>query len=132
LQEPSAMVAATLLAAAPGELVLDLAAAPGGKATHLASLLAGPSPASPLSALRRGLDAPGLLVANDVHAGRARLLADNLARWGAVNVLVTQDEPERVAAAFGPVFDRVLIDAPCSGEGMIRRRDSLEWSKAIV
>jgi 16S rRNA C967 or C1407 C5-methylase (RsmB/RsmF family)/NOL1/NOP2/fmu family ribosome biogenesis protein len=132
LQEPSAMVAAALLAVAPGELVLDLAAAPGGKATHLASLLAGPPPASPLSALRRGLDAPGLLVANDVHAGRARLLVDNLARWGAVNVLVTQDEPERVAAAFGPVFDRVLIDAPCSGEGMIRRRDSLEWSKAIV
>jgi 16S rRNA C967 or C1407 C5-methylase (RsmB/RsmF family)/NOL1/NOP2/fmu family ribosome biogenesis protein len=132
LQEPSAMVAAALLAAAPGELVLDLAAAPGGKATHLAGLLAGPLPASPLSALRRGLDAPGLLVANDVHAGRARLLADNLARWGAVNVLVTQDEPERVAAAFGPVFDRVLIDAPCSGEGMIRRRESLEWSAAIV
>lgn len=132
LQEPSAMVAGALLSAAAGELVLDLAAAPGGKATHLASLMGGPANEQPNSPLRRALDAPGLLVANDVHAGRARLLADNLARWGAINVLVTQDEPERVAAAFGPVFDRVLIDAPCSGEGMIRRRESLEWSAAIV
>lgn len=132
LQEPSAMVAAALLAPTPGEIVLDLAAAPGGKATHLASLMAGPAVAPHVSALRRSLDADGLLVANDVHAGRARLLAENLARWGAVNVLVTQDEPERVAAAFGPVFDRVLIDAPCSGEGMFRRREGIEWSESIV
>ncbi|MBP6786580.1 MAG: RsmF rRNA methyltransferase first C-terminal domain-containing protein [Candidatus Promineofilum sp.] len=132
LQEPSAMAAAAILSAAPGERVLDLAAAPGGKATQLAALMGGPAPAAPVSALRRALDEEGLLVANDVHAGRARLLADNLARWGALNVLVTQDEPQRVASAFGPVFDRVLIDAPCSGEGMIRRRESLEWSEAIV
>ena len=132
LQEPSAMVAAALLSAAPGELVLDLAAAPGGKATHLASMMGSPAPERPLSPLRRQLDAPGLLVANDVHAGRARLLADNLARWGAANTLVAADEPQHVAAAFGPIFDRVLIDAPCSGEGMIRRRESLEWSAAIV
>src|SRR5690606_28633339 len=52
--------------------------------------------------------------------------------WGALNTLITNDEPERLAAAFGPVFDRVLIDAPCSGEGMIRRRESLEWSEALV
>lgn len=132
LQEPSAMVAAALLSAAPGELVLDLAAAPGGKATHLAGLMALPPSAPGASALRRSLEAEGLLVANDVHGGRARLLADALARWGALNVLVTQDEPERLAGAFGPVFDRVLIDAPCSGEGMIRRRESLEWSADIV
>ncbi len=109
--------------------MLDLAAAPGGKATHLASLAAPTAPGSPL---RRGLDSDGLLVANDVHAGRARLLADNLARWGASNVLVTSAEPERVAAALGPVFDRVLIDAPCSGEGMFRRHAEVEWSEAIV
>jgi len=132
LQEPSAMVAAALLAPRPGEIVLDLAAAPGGKATHLMSLMAGPDRDERPSALRRGLAAEGLLVANDVHAGRARLLAENLARWGAVNALVTQDEPERVAAAFGPLFDRVLIDAPCSGEGMFRRREGIEWSEAIV
>lgn len=130
LQEPSAMVAAALLAPMPGEVVLDLAAAPGGKATHLASLMAATTP--PISALRRSLNADGLLVANDVHAGRARLLAENLARWGAVNVLVTQDEPAHVASAFGPVFDRVLIDAPCSGEGMFRRREGIEWSEAII
>lgn len=132
LQEPSAMVAAAMLSAATGELILDLSAAPGGKATHLASLMAGSPPTARLSALRRAMDVEGLLVANDVHPGRARLLADNLARWGALNVLVTQDEPERLAAAFGPVFDRVLVDAPCSGEGMIRRRESLDWSTDIV
>ena len=129
LQDPSAMTAAVALAAAPGELVLDLAAAPGGKATHLAARLATPGGGS---SLRRALDDDGLLVANDVHAGRARLLADNLARWGAVNVLVTHEEPGRLAAAFGPVFDRVLIDAPCSGEAMFRRLESIEWSAAIV
>ena len=59
-------------------------------------------------------------------------MADNLARWGAVNVLVTHETPERLAAAFGPVFDRVLIDAPCSGEAMFRRLESIEWSAAIV
>jgi 16S rRNA C967 or C1407 C5-methylase (RsmB/RsmF family)/NOL1/NOP2/fmu family ribosome biogenesis protein len=121
LQEPSAIVAASLLAPEAGELVLDLAAAPGGKATHLAALMQA----------KEG-DEDGLLVANDVHAGRSRLLAENLARWGATETLITQDEPDRMAAAFGPVFDRVLIDAPCSGEGMFRRRDAVEWSEAIV
>lgn len=132
LQEPSAMLAAALLAPAPGEWVLDLAAAPGGKATHLASLLHDPAPPAARSALRRSLDSDGLLVANDVHPGRARLLAENLARWGVVNVLVTQAEPERLAAALGPLFDRVLIDAPCSGEGMFRRQGDIEWNEAIV
>jgi 16S rRNA C967 or C1407 C5-methylase (RsmB/RsmF family)/NOL1/NOP2/fmu family ribosome biogenesis protein len=132
VQEPSAMVAAALLAPGPGDLVLDLSAAPGGKATHLASLMAQTTSAASLSPLRRALDAEGLLVANDVHAGRTRLLAENLARMGALNVLVTSDEPERVAAAFGPIFDRVLIDAPCSGEGMFRRREGIEWSENIV
>lgn len=132
LQEPSAMVAAALLAPLPGETILDLAAAPGGKATHLAALMTNPPATSALSALRRGLNADGLLVANDVHAGRARLLADNLARWGAINVLVANDEPERLAAAFGSAFDRILVDAPCSGEGMLRRGEPVEWSRAIV
>lgn len=132
LQEPSAMVAAPTLAPQPGESVLDLAAAPGGKTTHLAALMGGEGPTTTTSALRRQLDNESLLVANDVHAGRARLLADNLARWGALNVVVTNDEPDRLAETFGPVFDRVLIDAPCSGEGMIRRRESLQWSEAIV
>jgi len=131
LQEPSAMLAAALLSAAPGELVLDLAAAPGGKATHLASLMGGPVQPR-RSALRRALEAGGLLVANDVHPGRARLLAENLGRWGAANVMVAQDEPERLAARLGPIFDRVLIDAPCSGEGLFRRMENVAWSEAIV
>ncbi|MBP8948673.1 MAG: RsmF rRNA methyltransferase first C-terminal domain-containing protein [Candidatus Promineofilum sp.] len=131
LQDPSAMTAAVALAAAPGELVLDLAAAPGGKATHLAARM-GAAATNGGSPLRRALDDDGLLVANDIHAGRARLLADNLARWGAVNVLVTHEEPERLAEVLGPVFDRVLIDAPCSGEAMFRRLESVEWSEGIV
>ncbi len=130
LQDPSAMTAAAVLSPQPGELVLDLAAAPGGKATHLAARLAGTAGGG--SPLRRALDDDGLLVANDVHAGRARLLADTLARWGAINAVVTQDEPERLAAAFGPVFDSVLIDAPCSGEAMFRRLGAIEWSADIV
>ena len=129
LQDPSAMTAAVTLAPAPGELVLDLAAAPGGKASHLVARLLAPGGGSPL---RHALADDSLLVANEVHAGRARLLAENLARWGAVNVLVTHETPERLAAAFGPVFDRVLIDAPCSGEAMFRRLESIEWSAAIV
>ena len=131
LQDPSAMTAAVALAPAPGELVLDLAAAPGGKATHLAARMGAPTTGGG-SPLRRALADDSLLVANDVHAGRARLLADNLARWGAINVLVTHEEPERLAAAFGPVFDRVLIDAPCSGEAMFRRLEGVEWSESIV
>ena len=120
LQDPSAMTAAVALAPAPG-----------GKATHLAARMGTPA-AGGGSPLRRALADDGLLVANDVHAGRARLLADNLARWGAVNVVVTHEEPERLAATFGSVFDRVLIDAPCSGEAMFRRLESVEWSESIV
>jgi 16S rRNA C967 or C1407 C5-methylase (RsmB/RsmF family) len=117
LQEPSAMVVGGLVAAQPGELVLDLAAAPGGKATHLAAQLQG----------------RGLLLANDVHTGRARLLAENLERWGAANTLITSAEPEHLAAQFGPIFDRVLVDAPCSGEGMLRKLGlPFEWSEGMV
>lgn len=116
LQEPAAMVVASLMAPAPGEWVLDLAAAPGGKATHLACLMAD----------------EGLLVANDVHAGRARILAENLERWGVRQTLITNDAPDRLAATFGPVFDKVLLDAPCSGEGMFRRQGAFAWSQTMV
>ncbi|MFZ1398084.1 MAG: RsmB/NOP family class I SAM-dependent RNA methyltransferase, partial [Candidatus Promineifilaceae bacterium] len=116
LQEPSAMVVGGLVAAQPGELVLDLAAAPGGKATHLATQLQG----------------RGLLLANDVHTGRARLLAENMTRWGAANALITSADPEHLAAQFGPIFDRVLVDAPCSGEGMFRKQGPFEWSEGMV
>ena len=104
LQDPSAMIPAALLDPQPGERVLDLAAAPGGKATHIAALM--------------GDD--GLLVANEIHPKRVWALAENLERWGVRNAVVTNETPERLADRFAGCFDRVLLDAPCSGEGMMR------------
>ncbi len=118
LQDPSAMAPAELLAPQPGELVLDLAAAPGGKTTHLASLM----------------QAGGLLVANEIKDKRLGHLAFNVERWGAGNVVVTNESPERLSDHFGPFFDRVLVDAPCSGEGMFRKDYGarLDWSPDMV
>lgn len=116
LQEPAAMAVAGLLAPQPGEWVLDLAAAPGGKATHLAALM----------------QDTGLLVANDVSRSRARILAENLERWGTRHTLITNDTPQRLAEQFGSAFDRVLLDAPCSGEGLFRRQGPFEWSDDMV
>ncbi|MCD8338184.1 MAG: RsmB/NOP family class I SAM-dependent RNA methyltransferase [Lachnospiraceae bacterium] len=109
IQEPSAMLPASLLPIAPGDRVLDLCAAPGGKATELASRLRG----------------NGLLVANDVSASRAKALVKNLAVWGTANACVTAETPERLYGAFGCFFDKILVDAPCSGEGMFRKDSSL-------
>lgn len=124
LQEPSAMAVAQLVDPQPGEWVLDMAAAPGGKSTHLAALM----------------QDSGLLVANDMDAKRANILAENMERWGARHALITNAHPEQLAQQFGPVFDRVLVDAPCSGEGMFRRIGSakdaknakVEWSQEQV
>ncbi|MCA9935895.1 MAG: RsmF rRNA methyltransferase first C-terminal domain-containing protein [Anaerolineales bacterium] len=116
LQEPSAMAVAALLDPQPGEWVLDLAAAPGGKSTHL---------------ITRMKD-QGLLVTNDVDRSRARDLAENLERWGARNTLITSSTPQQLAAHFGPLFDRVLVDAPCSGEGMFRKQGGFDWSENMV
>lgn len=104
LQEPSAMAVASALDPAPGSSVLDLAAAPGGKTTHLASLV--------------GDD--GLVVANEVVGSRLRPLHDNLDLWGATNV-VTSNLPADQLAATGLMFDAVVLDAPCSGEALFRR-----------
>jgi NOL1/NOP2/sun family putative RNA methylase len=118
LQDPSAMAVAELLAPQPGELVLDLAAAPGGKATHIAALMQG----------------EGLLVANEIHPKRAWELAENLERWGARNVAITNETPARLADHLGAFFDRVLVDAPCSGEGMLRKSAAAraEWGPELV
>ena len=105
LQDPSAMAVAEMLAPRPGEWVLDLCAAPGGKATHLVSLMAN----------------QGLLLANDVSRERAQVLVENLERWGAIPIVVTAERPHRLADRLAGLFDRVLVDAPCSGEGMFRR-----------
>ena len=118
LQDPSAMSPAELLGPQAGERVLDLAAAPGGKTTHLAALMNG----------------EGLLVANEIKNKRVGHLAQNVERWGAGNVVVTNESPERLADHFGPYFDRVLVDAPCSGEGMFRKDMGArqDWSLEMV
>ncbi|RIH92989.1 16S rRNA (cytosine(1407)-C(5))-methyltransferase RsmF [Meiothermus granaticius] len=104
IQEPSAQAVGVLADPQPGERVLDLAAAPGGKTTHLASRMQG----------------QGLLVANEVDRGRMPGLLENLERWG-MGVAVVSSPLERLAAQWGAFFDRVLLDAPCSGEGMFRK-----------
>ncbi|MEW6092774.1 MAG: RsmF rRNA methyltransferase first C-terminal domain-containing protein, partial [Chloroflexota bacterium] len=118
LQDPSAMAAASLLDPRPGDRVLDLAAAPGGKTTHLAALMQG----------------GGLLVANEIKDKRLGHLAMNVERWGAGSVVVANETPERLADHFGAYFDRVLVDAPCSGEGMFRKDMGarLDWSPEMV
>lgn len=118
LQDPSAMAVAELLDPQPGERILDLAAAPGGKTTHIAALMQG----------------QGLLVANEIHAKRAWELAGNLERWGARNAAITNETPDRLAERFPGFFDRVLVDAPCSGEGMMRKGEMArrEWSPELV
>ena len=117
LQDPSAMAAAELLAPQPGERVLDLAAAPGGKTTHLAALMAG----------------EGLLVANEIHPQRAWDLAENLERCAVRNAAILNETPARLANHFGAYFDRVLLDAPCSGEGMFRKSPIArhEWKPGL-
>jgi NOL1/NOP2/sun family putative RNA methylase len=114
LQEPSAMVAAEVLSPQPGETVLDLSAAPGGKTTHLAGLMKN----------------TGLLVANEIHPRRVWDLAENLERCGVTNAVVTNETPNKLADHFGGFFDRVLVDAPCSGEGMFRKNPGArtEWN----
>lgn len=118
IQEPSAMAAAEMLDVRPGETVLDLAAAPGGKATQLGAALQG----------------KGLLVANEIHPFRAAVLAENVERFGIPNALVMNERPERLAERFPAFFDKILVDAPCSGEGMFRKDPQAvtEWSPEHV
>ncbi|MCL6604309.1 MAG: RsmF rRNA methyltransferase first C-terminal domain-containing protein [Paenibacillus sp.] len=118
IQEPSAMSAAELLSPLPGETVLDLAAAPGGKTTHIAALMQG----------------EGLLVSNEIHSERARILAENVERLGLSNTLVTSATPGELALRFPESFDKIMLDAPCSGEGMFRKDpDAIdEWSPEHV
>lgn len=105
LQEPSAMTPASRLHVEPGERVLDLCAAPGGKATALGAALRG----------------KGVLVANDVSNSRAKALLKNLELFGISNAFVTNEIPGNLADRFEGFFDKVLVDAPCSGEGMFRK-----------
>lgn len=118
LQDPGAMVVGAVVDPQPGERVLDLAAAPGGKATHLAACMGG----------------EGLLVANDVSPTRARELASNLERCGVRNAVVLAESAERLRERLEAFFDRVLVDAPCSGESMFHKSEAarMDWSPAAV
>ena len=109
LQEPSAMTPAYVLPVESGDKVLDLCAAPGGKSTELGAKLKG----------------TGLLVSNDISASRAKALLKNIEVFGLGNVLVTCEYPEKLKERFSGFFDKILVDAPCSGEGMFRKDSKL-------
>ncbi len=118
LQEASAMAPVTLLAPQPGERICDLCAAPGGKSTQIAGKLAG----------------EGFLLCNEINPKRAKILSRNIERLGVANALVTNEHPQTLAKKFPGFFDRVLIDAPCSGEGMFRKEEAAvtDWSPETV
>ena len=113
LQEASAMVSASVLNAQPGEKVLDLCAAPGGKTTQIAGMMMG----------------EGLLISNEPVPTRAKVLAENLERMGVVNAVAVSAYPDQLAKKWPEFFDAILVDAPCSGEGMFRREPASrdEW-----
>ena len=114
IQEPSAMAPAELLCPRPGERVLDLCAAPGGKSTQIAV----------------AMDQSGILVCNEIHPERARVLSRNIERMGISNAIVVNEDSGTLAECFGRYFHRILVDAPCSGEGMFHRHPETagEWS----
>lgn len=116
LQEPSAMAAAAALRPLPGERVLDLCAAPGGKSTQLAAYMEG----------------RGLLVCNEPVPSRAQILSRNIERMGIVNAVVVSALPEDLSPRWPDYFDKILVDAPCSGEGMFRRHPETmaQWNSA--
>lgn len=118
IQEPSAMAVAEILDPQPGERILDLCAAPGGKSTQIAGRMR----------------ASGLLVSNEIMPERAKILSQNVERMGISNCVVCSERPERMAALFPAFFDRILVDAPCSGEGMFRKEEAArqEWSPSQV
>ncbi|TCW38112.1 NOL1/NOP2/sun family putative RNA methylase [Thermohydrogenium kirishiense] len=114
IQEPSAMAVVEALNPVPGDIVLDLSAAPGGKSTHIASKLNG----------------EGLLVSNEINSKRVKVLAENIERIGIRNAVILNESPEKLEKTFKDYFDKILVDAPCSGEGMFRKDETArdEWS----
>ncbi len=118
LQEASAMSAVALLQPQPGEKICDLCAAPGGKTTQIAGKMQG----------------EGFLLCNEINPKRAKILSRNIERMGVANALVTNEHPGNLAKRLNGYFDRVLIDAPCSGEGMFRKEEAAvtDWSQETV
>lgn len=117
-QEPSAMCAAAGLPIVSGDKVLDLCAAPGGKTAQTAARLCG----------------SGMLVSNEIIKSRAAILSENVERLGLTNVIVTNETPQRLAKKYTGFFDKIIVDAPCSGEGMFRKNPNAaeEWSPEHV
>lgn len=118
IQEPSAMAPVEFLEVEPGDKVLDLCAAPGGKSTQIAAKLQG----------------KGFLLCNEIHPARAKILSENVERMGIRNACVTNETPAKLAGIFPGYFDKILVDAPCSGEGMFRKNEDAcdEWSPENV
>lgn len=113
-QEPSAQSVAEHLPLCENAKILDLCAAPGGKTTHIGA----------------GMGNRGLLVANEIITKRAQILSENVERMGLTNTIVTNETPTRLAERFAGYFDGIIVDAPCSGEGMFRKEPQAveEWS----
>ncbi len=118
IQEPSAMYPAEALGVQEGDIVLDLCAAPGGKSVQIGSKL-------------RGF---GLLIVNDINTQRAKVLLKNIEKYGIKNAVVLNDTPDKISAYFKEFFDKILVDAPCSGEGMFRKDPDMikNWSEGEV
>lgn len=118
IQEPSAMAVVELLEPKPGDFVLDLCAAPGGKSTQIAAKLCG----------------KGFLLSNEIHPGRAKILSQNIERMGIRNAVVSNEAPSKLKDYFPEYFDKIVVDAPCSGEGMFRKDKTarVEWSEDHV
>lgn len=118
LQEASAMAPVVLLDPQPGERICDLCAAPGGKSTQIAGRMMG----------------EGFLLCNEINPKRAKILSRNIERMGVSNALVTNEHPETLASRLSGFFHRVLVDAPCSGEGMFRKEEAAvtDWSPETV
>lgn len=118
IQEPSAMAVVEVLKPVPGDRVLDLCAAPGGKTSHIAGKLNG----------------EGFLLSNEIHPQRAKILSQNVERMGITNAVVVSAEPAKLAKHFPEYFDKIVVDAPCSGEGMFHKDQiAIEhWSQTQV
>jgi NOL1/NOP2/sun family putative RNA methylase len=115
IQEPSAMAPANILKPKPGNVVLDLCAAPGGKSVQLSAMMKD----------------RGLLVCNDINPKRVRALIRNMEWFGIKNVIILNEDPVKIAGRWKSAFDGILVDAPCSGEGMFRRdsKAAESWEK---
>ncbi len=105
IQEPSAMSTGALLPVEKGDRVLDLCAAPGGKSTQAAAKLGG----------------EGIIVSNDISASRCKALLKNIEVCGVKNCVITNESPEKLADKLPHFFNKIIVDAPCSGEGMFRK-----------